>query len=689
VFARIGVPPQKPFTPDPFQVKALEAIERSDCLVTAPTGSGKTWIAVQAISKALDAGRRSWYATPLKALSNAKYEEFKGLFGEDLVGILTGDRKENPDAAVIVGTTEILRNQLYDVMGSGSTLNTDLVVLDEAHFLGDEERGVVWEEVMIYLPARIPLLMLSATVGNADQIARWLASIRGQACTVVEDHHRPVPLFPLFLHPSGLLLPLMARTGNRGRTHVHKKVAAALKARHAPRLGPSHRLPPFGDILRVLKKFHLLPAIFFLKSRADCNQALEMCRSNRIVDPERARRLQERTAELMAAAGPAVSRHSQLRHLVSLGVASHHSGQLPAWKQVVETLMSEGLLDAVFATSTVAAGVNFPARTVVLVNSDRFNGTEFLPLTASEFHQMTGRAGRRGMDRIGFVLTVPGKFMDIWQIARLITAPPSDVHSRIRINFPMTLNLLLSHTPEQVDDLLVHSFANFLLKQKNRRRRGSRQSLKDLRSDFQRHLSFLKEKGYVDENDRLSADGVWAARLRIDQPLLIAEGLRMGLFSRLAPAGLAGIMAAFVNERETDEHLEVDVIAGDLVRDHVRFRKTLTPLVGQMRRRGFEVRPFNLKPAAVLHAWASGQPWEKLTAWAQMADGDLAMLILRTADHLKHLRSLRREFPGVAAAAVSALEQILREPVDPGYYAAGDQLEEGSVDEQGLAGIDL
>ncbi len=689
VFARIGVPPQKPFTPDPFQLKALEAIERADCLVTAPTGSGKTWIAVQAISKALAAGRRSWYATPLKALSNAKYEEFKGLFGPERVGILTGDRKENADADVIVGTTEILRNQLYDVMGAGGTLDTDLVVLDEAHFLGDEERGVVWEEVMIYLPARIPLLMLSATVGNADQIARWLASIRGQECVVVKDHHRPVPLFPLFLHPSGMLLPLMARTRGGAKTHVHKKVAAALKARQAPRLGPSHRLPPFGDILRVLKKFHLLPAIFFLKSRADCDQALEMCRANRIEDPQRARRLQARAAELVADAGPAVSRHPQLRHLRNLAVASHHSGQLPAWKQVVETLMSEGLLDAVFATSTVAAGVNFPARTVVLVNSDRFNGTEFLPLTASEFHQMTGRAGRRGMDRIGFVLTVPGKFMDTWQIARLITAPPSDVHSRIRINFPMTLNLLLSHTPEQVDDLLVRSFANFLLRQRNRRRRGSRQSLKDLRADFQRHLSFLKEKDYVDDNDRLTADGIWAARLRIDQPLLIAEGLRLGLFSRLSPARLAGVMAAFVNEKETDEQLETSGISEELMRDHARFRKALTPLVRDMQRRGFEVRPFFLKPAAVLEAWAGGQSWEKLTGWARMADGDLAMLILRTADHLKHLRSLRREFPGVAAAAVAALERILRDPVDPGYYAAGDRLEDASVDEQCLTGIDL
>ena len=185
VFARIGVPESRPFTPDPFQLEALAVIGRADCLVTAPTGSGKTWIAEQAIARILADGGRAWYACPLKALSNAKHAEFGRRFGPEQVGILTGDRKENPEAPVLVGTTEILRNQLYDAMHLGESLRSDFVILDEAHFLGDAERGVVWEEVMIYLPARIPLLLLSATIGNAAQIAGWLAvdpraSLRGR-----------------------------------------------------------------------------------------------------------------------------------------------------------------------------------------------------------------------------------------------------------------------------------------------------------------------------------------------------------------------------------------------------------------------------------------------------------------------------------------------------------------------------
>ena len=212
VLARIGKPEEALFRPDPFQLEALEAIGRSDCLVMAPTGSGKTWIAEKAIQKMLREGKRCWYASPLKALSNAKWVEFGDIFESMNVGILTGDTKENTDAPVIVGTTEILRNQLYDTMHEGRDLPFDLVILDEAHYLGDEERGVVWEEIMIYLPARVNLLLLSATIENGREIAAWLEGLRSKQCVVIEEKRRPVPLYPLFLHPSGRLMPFPRQT---------------------------------------------------------------------------------------------------------------------------------------------------------------------------------------------------------------------------------------------------------------------------------------------------------------------------------------------------------------------------------------------------------------------------------------------------------------------------------------------
>ena len=665
VFAGIGIPPSREFRPDPFQTDALAAIQRSDCLVTAPTGAGKTWIAERAIARIHEAGGNCWYACPLKALSNAKYAEFSAIFGAENVGILTGDHRENPEASIIVGTTEILRNQLYDAMHRGVSLSTDFVILDEAHFLGDEERGVVWEEIMIYLPTRIPLLLLSATIGNAGQIADWLAKIRSTACTVIEETVRPVSLYPLFFHPSGTLLPLMAPAKSGSRQSLDKKIDQYLKTRPGRPRRPYHRSPPFGDILRVLQKYDLLPAIFFLKSRADCDRALESCRDHLISDSLRQQQLRQKIAAYIQQT-PHIAKHRQRWYLENLAVGAHHSGQLPAWKLVLEGLMTQGLLDAVFATSTVAAGVNFPARTVVFFNSDRFNGKDFLPLTATEFHQMTGRAGRRGMDNIGFALLIPDKFMDVRLIGQLLHSPPSAVISQIKINFSMVLNLLLSHTPAQIEELLKKSFANYLINQPGPQK-GAFDSHKYLWQDFLRHLDFLKATGYVSALNELTADGRWASQLRVDQPLLIAEGFRRGIFPLSDPDILAGIIASFVNGREVDDHINPKLMPDSLVKAFKKVSGGLKPFAGKMKQRKFEVRSLQLRPAATVCAWAQGQPWGKVLRIAEIEEGNLAMLILRTADNLRHIRNLKDVFPEAAATAAKCVEMILREPVVNDY----------------------
>ena len=217
----IGAPAPAPFKPDPFQLEALAAVEHEDVLVTAPTGSGKTWIAREEIRRLLAAGKRSWYTSPLKALTNSKYQEFRDEFGADAVGIVTGDRKENSDAPLIVGTTEIYRNQLFDSLRSGTNIGADLVVLDEVHYLADEERGHVWEEAIILSPARVRLLLLSATIGNAEEFASWIGDVRGVRCGVVtRPGARPVPLRAAFLYSDGQLIPLLTNSGT-----LHPEIA--------------------------------------------------------------------------------------------------------------------------------------------------------------------------------------------------------------------------------------------------------------------------------------------------------------------------------------------------------------------------------------------------------------------------------------------------------------------------------
>ncbi len=668
VFRKIGVPDQKQFTPDPFQLKAIEAIERSDCLVTAPTGAGKTWIAEQVAQKILQKKGKIWYATPLKALTNSIHARFSTLFGKENVGILTGDIKENPDAAIIIGTTEILRNQLYDAMYTGENLTCDLIILDEAHFLGDEQRGVVWEEIMIYLPVRIPLLLLSATIGNPFQIAKWLESIRGKECHVVKNNDRPVPLFPLFLHPSGTLFPLLKPQKPGQEQTLHKKVFKFNTAKNRPMMAPPGKLPPFGDILNILDRYHLLPAIFFLKSRAECDQAIKLCNSDLLSqNPKKKESLRHRLNELVSG-NSHLENHNHRPYLEQTATAAHHSGHLPAWKVVVETLMAEGFLDAMFATSTVAAGVNFPARSVVILNSDRFNGVEFIPLTPSEFQQMSGRAGRRGMDNIGFGILLPGKFMDLNYVAKLISSPPLDIESQITINFSMVLNLLLSHTPDQIRMLLEKSFASHLILSGKKRGKKARKKfgtdLEFIWIDFIDHMEFLTDENFVTVDGKLTEDGHWASKLRIDAPLLVAQSIRNNLLPQTDPALLAAIICSFVNEKEfTDDPLYKQVLPKRLKDAFLDARQGLKPFAVKLLKNGFDAPNLFIQPSLMLYLWAHDKPWEELITQSDFAEGDFARLILRTGENLRQISKLKETFPQIAKTAREAIDLILKEPV--------------------------
>jgi ATP-dependent RNA helicase HelY len=656
-FRQIGIPENAPFQPDAFQTTAIDRIRHHDVLVSAPTGAGKTWIASQAILECLNGDKRVWYASPLKALSNSIYTEFCRTFGGASCGILTGDRKENPDASVIIGTTEILRNQLYDVMHQGGTLDADLVILDEAHYLSDPDRGVVWEEVLIYLPPRVRLLLLSATISNADEISAWLSAVRGTRIEVVRAEQRPVPLEFLFLFPDGLISPLAGRKGLVPKIRKYMDKPRRRGMRGTARM-------EYGRIIEILRQFDLLPAIFFLKSRADCDKALLTC-----PPVEGAADLRKRLSDVgrsFLETYPHLKGHRQLNRLLASRVASHHGGQLPYWKVLAEKVMGMGFLEAIFSTSTVAAGVNFPARTVVLVQSDRYNGREFSDLTSTELHQMIGRAGRRGKDHIGFVLVVPGRHQDPQLIHELSDSSPEPIESQIHINFSMTLNLLLSHRPAEVKELLARSFAVFQRKRRRRNVFGMRDERgDDLWQSFRHHMQFLQKTGFVEGNGKLTADGHWASKLRLDQPLLIAEAIRRGGLSGTDPRLLAGGLAPFVWDRTQEVALhadeqydwnEMEAFFDGVLSSIATLRKSKTQA-------GFESPVISFWPAVALYMWTKGVSWEELLSIVSIDEGDMASLIMRTADHLRQMANLVDTHPVLAECARNAIEQVLREPV--------------------------
>ncbi|MCP4683406.1 MAG: ATP-dependent DNA helicase [Desulfobacterales bacterium] len=543
-------------------------------------------------------------------------------------------------------------------MHKGISIQTDLVILDEAHYLSDPDRGVVWEEVLIYLPQRVRLLLLSATISNAHQICSWLSRIRGTPNRIVHSDERPVPLETLFLFPDGLISPL---GGKRGLNPKVKKFLASRSGRR----GRRSRKTDFGNIIKCLREFDLLPAIFFLTSRKDCDRALLSC-SPVAPPPDEKMRLQE-TVNTFLKNYPHLKGHRQMEPLLECLASSHHGGQLPYWKVLIEKMMSRGHLEAIFSTSTVAAGVNFPARTVVLVHSDRFNGHEFADLTATELHQMIGRAGRRGKDHIGFALVIPGIHQDPRLIRELEASTADPVRSQIKINFSMTLNLLLSHTPHEVKDLLEHSFAAFqeliqYPKSHGIHKDGMREGLW---SSFKQHMRFLKETGFMDETDRLTPDGLWASKLRLDQPLLIAEVIRKGAFEDLSPETLAGGLAPFVWDRTLEVELKIKGLFN--VTDIEKVFNRTVEYVEEIRRlkikRGFDTPQIMFWPAAVLFLWAKGVPWQQILGLVSVDEGDIASLIMRTADHLRQITNLRETHAHLVSMAENAIELIQREPV--------------------------
>ncbi|MEO6794197.1 MAG: RNA helicase [Mycobacterium sp.] len=577
-----------PFGLDDFQRRACQALQDGQgVLVCAPTGAGKTVVGEFAVHLALAAGAKCFYTTPIKALSNQKYTDLVARYGKNRVGLLTGDVSVNANAPVVVMTTEVLRNMLY--ADSPALQGLSHVVMDEVHFLADRMRGAVWEEVILHLSAEVRLVSLSATVSNAEEFGGWIQTVRGDIAVVV-DEHRPVPLwqhmmvgkrlFDLFESRPDAERPVAgARVDPQLLRHIaHRREADQLTDWGGSRRqggrggsgrpgGPSYRPPTRPDVVAVLESAGLLPVITFVFSRAGCDAAVKQCLRSPLrltTEAERSRIaevIDHRCGDL-APDDLDVLGYYEWREGLLRGLAGHHAGLLPVFRHTVEELFTAGLVKAVFATETLALGINMPARTVVLERLVKFNGEQHAALTPGEYTQLTGRAGRRGIDVEGHavVLWHPGESTaDPDQVAGLASTRTFPLRSSFAPSYNMTINLVQRMGPEQAHRLLEKSFAQYqadrsvvgLVRSVERGERILDEIATDLGGRDAVVLDYARLRAQISERERSQARASRLQRRRSADAALAA--LRRGDIINITHGRRGGLAVVLQADQDSDE----------------------------------------------------------------------------------------------------------------------------------------
>jgi ATP-dependent RNA helicase HelY len=546
--------------------------------VCAPTGAGKTVVGESAVHLALAAGRKCFYTTPIKALSNQKHNDLVARYGPERIGLLTGDQSINGDADVVVMTTEVLRNMLY--ANSPTLYGLSYVVMDEVHFLADRMRGAVWEEVILHLPDDVRLVSLSATVSNAEEFGGWIQTVRGDT-TVVVDEHRPVPLWQHVMVGKRLFDLFDYRASGAAKSgrellvdpellrHIaHRREADRLadwQPRGRGRGRPSiYRPPSRPDVISSLDREGLLPAITFVFSRAGCDAAVKQClrSSLRLTSDEERVRIAEvidrRTADLNEADLVVLDYHEWREGLLR-GLAAHHAGMLPTFRHTVEELFTAGLVKAVFATETLALGINMPARTVQLERLVKFNGEQHMPLTPGEYTQLTGRAGRRGIDVEGHAVVLWHPDIDPAEVAGLASTRTFPLRSSFAPTYNMTINLVNQMGPTQAHKLLESSFAQY---QADRSvvglvravERGER-ILDELAGELGGHdasiLDYVRLRSQISERERAQSRASRLHRRRAANDALAA--LRRGDIITITHGRRGGLAVVLESDRDSDD----------------------------------------------------------------------------------------------------------------------------------------
>lgn len=757
------------FELDDFQKEAVKCIDESKSVVVcAPTGAGKTCIAEHAIHKALEENTRLFYTTPLKALSNQKFYDFGRKYGEGNVGLLTGDTSINREAPIVVMTTEVFRNMLYNTnfgKVKDNLKDVKYVVLDEVHYMNDEQRGTVWEESIIYCPPSVQIIALSATVANSKQLCDWINTVHSGTEHVYTDF-RPVPLRYYYFDSSKPteILPLLTPEGR-----LNKKIKPEKKMSFHSR--QAKRQNTVKDIINVLHKKEMLPAIFFTFSRKKCDENMEKCSNLNLITNEEAKLIREEINEFLKD-HTYLENNKNLEYLYN-GIASHHAGLLPAWKLLVERLFQKGLIKVVFATETLAAGINMPARTTVISAISKRTDSGHRMLTANEFLQMSGRAGRRGMDKIGYVVIMGTQFQSPDEVASLVKSSSNPLESRFSPSYSMVLNLLQNLELEQAKELILKSFGYFssndrlkpiimqqlsceqtLAKLKNEkcpfgltneefiefnklkekyivyrkltrtlqkqakqkgqkdapevleylnRTREMREKLEKYRCElckgykkhvrnleiinrfekklkdinknvanqkdiywnkFLAHKNILEKMGYL-ENGYPTDAGITCSMIRAENELYISEIILKGVLEGLEPYELASVICALVTE-----DLRSDIYPNQPISKNTR--KALNRIKEIRRKIAVLQRDYEITTEMYLNSyycplveqWVQDTPWEDIAKQVDSSEGDIVRILKRVVDVLRQLTILPNISEEVKNNAKTAIQCILKEPVD-------------------------
>lgn len=640
------------FEYDDFQKRAIAVIDQErSLLVSAPTGSGKTVIAEYAIEQSLARNEGVIYTAPIKALSNQKYRDFASKYG-DKIGILTGDVSINPDAPVLIMTTEIYRNTLFE--DTKRLQNIRWVIFDEVHYLDDWERGTVWEESIMFSPPHLELLCLSATVPNVSEIADWIREILKRPIEVILESHRPVPLVQLFQCQGKIVnnIEKLRREGYEG----HDNWSELRRQRRHRHHWDEHRALPnrLDKLIAHLQSENRLPAIFFTFGRRRTETLAWELPTFDFLNEEERKEIVNLYTELCEKFGLLSEKSAQdLKPLIDRGIAYHHAGMLPTLKEVIERLFTSKLIKLIFTTETFALGINMPARTVVFDELRKFYGTHFGNLKTRDFYQMAGRAGRRGMDERGFVYSrVNPHQTPHHDVVKIIHGKPEAIQSQFNTTYATLLNLH-KEFGERLLDVYPKSLHHY---QNSNKGREKGVGLMERKCDLLREMNYMSGNG-------LTSKGEFASCL-YGYELLLSEMHERGFLDGFDPVALNVLLISLIYEaRKNDE-------APDIPK---RFRKMAQDVVGflfEIRRieKRFGVRPVTRDPSFHLsnemEKWSRGMSFEELMMKSKVDEGELIRYFRMVIQLLKELRSAPHASSRLQETTHEAIRLINRDIVD-------------------------